>query len=132
MIILGRLRSAKNLADVIDDGVASGAQFTNDFEFSGWFLMVCGGYMLCKNLSRCGKRGKSGSWRKKADGESRWSGEKKNRKQIGTERRRKNDPETSRCRYYADDTEREISREIQYFYSRTQYYRTTTVKPQRI
>jgi hypothetical protein len=33
---------------VIDDGVASGAQFTNDIEFSGWFLMVYGRNMLCK------------------------------------------------------------------------------------
>ena len=33
---------------VIDDGVTSGAQFTNDFEFGGWFLTVCGRNMLCK------------------------------------------------------------------------------------
>jgi hypothetical protein len=33
---------------VIDDGVTSGAQFTNDFEFCDWFLMVYGRNMLCK------------------------------------------------------------------------------------
>ena len=48
MTILGRWRTAKNLVDVIDDGVASGAQFTNDFKFGGWFLMVCSRNMLCK------------------------------------------------------------------------------------
>ena len=48
MTILGRWRTEKNLADVIDDGVASGAQFMNDFEFGGRFLMVCGRNMLCK------------------------------------------------------------------------------------
>ena len=40
MIILGRRRTAKNLADVINDGVASGPQFTDHFEFCPWFLMV--------------------------------------------------------------------------------------------
>ena len=48
MIVLGRWRTAKNLANVIDDDVTSGAQFTNNFEFCGWFLMVCGRNMLCK------------------------------------------------------------------------------------
>ena len=46
MIILGRRRAAKNLADVINDGVASGPQFTNNFEFRPLLLMVCGRSVL--------------------------------------------------------------------------------------
>ena len=51
MIILGGRRTGKNLADVIDDGVASGTQFTNNFEFGRWFLMVCGRSVLCRAVS---------------------------------------------------------------------------------
>jgi hypothetical protein len=51
MIILGRWRTRKNLADMIDDGVTSGAQFTNDFEFCRWFLMVCSRNVLCVTVS---------------------------------------------------------------------------------
>ena len=51
MIILGGGRTGKNLADVIDDGVTSCAQFTNDFEFGRWFLMVCGRSVLCRAVS---------------------------------------------------------------------------------
>ena len=48
MIILGKGRTAKNLADVIDDGVTSGAQFANDFDYGGQLLMVCRRNMLSK------------------------------------------------------------------------------------
>ena len=41
---------------MIDDGVTSGAQFTNDFEFGGWLLMVCGRDMLCKPVRDKTKR----------------------------------------------------------------------------
>ena len=46
MIILGRRRAAKDLADVINDSVASCPQFANDFEFRSRFLMVCGRRVL--------------------------------------------------------------------------------------
>ena len=56
MIILGRQGAAKNLADVIDDDVASGAESTNDSKFGGWFLMVCSRNMLCKPVVNETKR----------------------------------------------------------------------------
>jgi hypothetical protein len=56
MIIFGRWRTGKNLADMIDDGVASCAQFTNYFEFGRWFLMVCGRNVLCRAVSDETKR----------------------------------------------------------------------------
>jgi len=51
MIILGRRRTAKNLADEIYDGVASSTQFTNDLEFCRWFLMVRGRNMPGRAVS---------------------------------------------------------------------------------
>lgn len=80
-MILGRRRTAKNFADVLDDGIASDNQFTNDFEFGPWFVMVCGRSVLGKAVTdetkrggfpcRGGKihppprRGSSGPWRRK-------------------------------------------------------------------
>ena len=36
--------------------VTSGTQFTNDFEFGGYFLMVCSRNMLCKPVRDQTKR----------------------------------------------------------------------------
>ena len=51
MVILGGRRTGKNLADEIGYGVASAAQFTNDFELGRWFSMVCGRSVLCRAVS---------------------------------------------------------------------------------
>ena len=56
MIILGRWRTAKNFADVINDGVASGPQFTNDFKFHPWFLMVSSRSVLGRAITDKPKR----------------------------------------------------------------------------
>ena len=55
-ILLGRWRTAKNLADVIDDGVTSGAQFANDFDYGDRLLMVCHRNMLYKPVRDKTKR----------------------------------------------------------------------------
>ena len=51
MIVLGRRRGVKSLADVIDDGEVSGTQFTNDFELCHWILMICGRSVLSRAVS---------------------------------------------------------------------------------
>ena len=38
MIMLGRWTAAKNVADMVDHGIVSGAQFTDDSELRRWFL----------------------------------------------------------------------------------------------
>ena len=56
MFILGRRRAAKDLADVINDSIASRPQFANDFEFRSRFLMVCGRRVLCGAVTDKTKR----------------------------------------------------------------------------
>jgi len=53
----------KNLADVIDDGVASSLQFMNEFNFHSQCLMVCGrsvlGGAITDEMERFTKKGNS-------------------------------------------------------------------------
>ena len=41
MAVLGRWRAGKNFANEVDDSIAAGAKFSNDFELPRRILMVC-------------------------------------------------------------------------------------------
>jgi hypothetical protein len=46
MTILGRWGAGNDLANVIDDGIATGAKFTHDLELPSRILVVCDGSLL--------------------------------------------------------------------------------------
>jgi len=46
MVVLGTQKVEKDLANKIDDGIATCSNFTNDFEFASGLLVVCDGGLI--------------------------------------------------------------------------------------
>jgi hypothetical protein len=46
MIVFRRRRAGKNLADEVDDSIATRAKLTDDLKFGSKILVVCNGYLL--------------------------------------------------------------------------------------
>jgi hypothetical protein len=51
VVIFGRRRTGKDLANEVDDGIASSSKFSNDFEFDSRVFVVCVG-RLFRRLDR--------------------------------------------------------------------------------
>jgi hypothetical protein len=54
--VLGTQKVEKDLANEIDDGMATCSKFTNDFKFASTFLVICNGRLFDRRIEDETKR----------------------------------------------------------------------------